>query len=214
MSTHHQSQRVSDGHPPLEQEQAMADLDQSVADREQALADVDQATVERDQADKDGRSPIADPSDFAKLIGLAQEQAELDRRQARGDARQDQIEHAQTGGDDRQTLLDSQQQISEQPQRSATPTELPSPRSRGSEARRERSPASAPGPTACRSGRATCSGAEGTPLNPHAPTRSRPGVLAMYIAPSVSRRRLIEPWTRALVPFLGKGSNSGSEASS
>jgi len=35
MSTHHQSQRVSDGYPPLEQEQAMADLDQSVADREQ-----------------------------------------------------------------------------------------------------------------------------------------------------------------------------------
>ena len=99
----------------LEQEQALSDLDQSIADREQALANVDQATIERDQSKLDEERAKVDPSDFARSVGFAHRQSEVDRRQDRSDARQDQVDQAQTGGDQRQTLLDDQQYELEQP---------------------------------------------------------------------------------------------------
>jgi peptidoglycan hydrolase CwlO-like protein len=74
----------------------------------------------------DRRRAAANPADPARSVDFTRQQSELDRRQARGDARQDQIEQAQTGGDDRQDLLDSQQHSSGEPPSSepATPTEL------------------------------------------------------------------------------------------
>ena len=99
----------------LEQEQALSDLDQSIADREQALADADQAAIERAQLKLDDERAAEDPTDFALSVGFAHRQSEMDRRQERNDARQDQVDQAQTGGDDRQTLLDGQQHELEQP---------------------------------------------------------------------------------------------------
>jgi hypothetical protein len=108
------------------QEQAGADLDQSVADRQQALADADQESIERDQADLDEQRDDCDPSDLPGFVGLRNRQAELDRRQAQGDARQEQIEHAQEGGDLRQALLDDHHDLLAQPTQSdpANPAEL------------------------------------------------------------------------------------------
>ncbi|MBN1528835.1 MAG: hypothetical protein JW895_07220 [Thermoleophilaceae bacterium] len=108
-----------DGPTPLDQEQAAADLDQSVADREQALADVDQAAIERNQADLADERESANPGDFASSVKFTQRQADLDYCQARSDARQDQIDQAQAGGDQRQELLDDQQRARERPRASA-----------------------------------------------------------------------------------------------
>ena len=55
----------------LEQEQALADLDQSIADREQALAEGDQDDIERSQARLDERRADVDPSDLAGALGHA-----------------------------------------------------------------------------------------------------------------------------------------------
>jgi hypothetical protein len=99
--------------PPtlLAQEQALADLDQSIADREQTLADRDQAAVDHaeDQLERDRTN--ADPADFAKAVHLGQRQGDVDRHQARTDARQDQIDLSQAGGNERQELLDTQRRI-------------------------------------------------------------------------------------------------------
>jgi hypothetical protein len=107
---------------PLDQEQAVADLDQSIADREQALADIDQEAIEQQQADLGNERAVADPSDFASSVSFSHRQVELDHRQARGDARQDQIDQAQAGGDQRQDLLDEQQHALELPRPSEPST--------------------------------------------------------------------------------------------
>jgi hypothetical protein len=109
--------------PPtqLAQEQALADLDQSIADREQTLADRDQAAVDQaeDQLERDRTN--ADPADFAEAVHLGQRQGDVDRHQARTDARQDQIDLSQSGGNERQELLDAQRRVG-QPQPAEPPT--------------------------------------------------------------------------------------------
>ena len=64
-----------------------------------------------------GRRPTRPTSPSS--VHFTHRQAELDHRQARGDARQEQIDQAQAGGDQRQDLLDHQQSDRERPRASA-----------------------------------------------------------------------------------------------
>jgi len=80
--------------------------------------------VERDQTEVDKERATADPADFGRSVHFTHRQAELNRRQARGDARQEQIENTQAGGDQRQDLLDEQQDAAASPNPPSTESEL------------------------------------------------------------------------------------------
>ena len=89
MTDDHDRAERGDGQQPLDQEQALADLDQCIADREQAVVDLEHDAIERGQADLDADRAAADPADFLLSVSVAHRQAELDRHRVRNDARQE-----------------------------------------------------------------------------------------------------------------------------
>ena len=109
------SQSKYDAQRSLDQDQAMGDLDQSIANREQVIVDREQHSINHAQDQLDGELAASDPSDLGSSAHLAHRQTQMEGRQARINARQEQTDRSQLGADDLQGLLDRQQHDLEQP---------------------------------------------------------------------------------------------------
>lgn len=109
------AQQSRDEQHSLDQHQAMGDLDQSIANREQVIVDREQVSINRAQDQLDDELAASDPSDLGSSARLARLQTQMQGRQARTDARQEQTNRSQLGADDLQGLLDRQQHDLEQP---------------------------------------------------------------------------------------------------